>query len=93
MIPKSKTEPQSGREERIRARAYQLWLEEGQPAGRDREHWERARQMVEQEDAPPEPLDAAPDPSLSEPVTSLIDPPVKTKTAAKKKRSLKSAKA
>ncbi|MGH7750676.1 MAG: DUF2934 domain-containing protein, partial [Candidatus Dormibacteria bacterium] len=29
-------------EERIRARAYQIWEEEGRPAGRDVEHWIRA---------------------------------------------------
>lgn len=29
-------------EERIRARAYQIWEEEGQPEGRDVEHWIRA---------------------------------------------------
>ncbi len=31
------------REERIRARAHQIWESEGQPDGRDSEHWERAR--------------------------------------------------
>jgi hypothetical protein len=29
-------------EERIRLRAYQIWEEEGRPAGRDVEHWIRA---------------------------------------------------
>ncbi len=29
-------------EERIRARAYEIWEEEGRPAGRDVEHWIRA---------------------------------------------------
>jgi hypothetical protein len=26
-------------EERVRARAYELWESEGRPAGRDEEHW------------------------------------------------------
>ncbi|MFD1330732.1 DUF2934 domain-containing protein [Methylopila musalis] len=26
----------------IRDRAYQIWIEEGQPTGREREHWEQA---------------------------------------------------
>ena len=26
-------------ERRIRERAFQIWLEEGQPLGRDKEHW------------------------------------------------------
>ena len=30
------------REQRIRDRAYHLWLEEGQPDGRANEYWERA---------------------------------------------------
>jgi hypothetical protein len=43
---------------RIQERAYHLWLEEGCPHGRDREHWYRAeRETVEQErslrEAPP----------------------------------------
>lgn len=30
------------REQRIRQRAHQIWEQEGQPHGRDQEHWERA---------------------------------------------------
>jgi hypothetical protein len=26
-------------EQRIRERAFQIWIEEGQPQGRDKEHW------------------------------------------------------
>lgn len=33
-------------EERIRERAYLLWLEEGQPEGKHAEHWERARELL-----------------------------------------------
>lgn len=33
-------------EQRVRERAFQIWIEEGQPLGRDREHWERACQEV-----------------------------------------------
>ncbi len=32
--------------ERIRSRAYEIWLEEGQPLGRDEEHWARAEAEV-----------------------------------------------
>lgn len=31
------------KEQRIRERAYQIWLDEGQPEGRDKDHWERAQ--------------------------------------------------
>ncbi len=30
---------ESGREDRIRRRAHQLWESEGRPTGRDRDHW------------------------------------------------------
>ncbi len=29
----------------IRKIAYALWLQDGQPAGRDREHWEAAKEI------------------------------------------------
>jgi hypothetical protein len=35
----------------IRQRAYQIWEEEGRPEGKAEEHWERARQLVEDEEA------------------------------------------
>lgn len=35
------------REDRIRARAYEIWESEGKPAGREDEHWERARREVD----------------------------------------------
>ena len=37
-------------EERIRERAYRIWEREGRPEGRDREHWELAREEVAIED-------------------------------------------
>lgn len=45
----------SDKEERIRQRAYQLWVEEGQPEGRHDHHWATALRLIEEEDgaAPP----------------------------------------
>ncbi|MFG1464942.1 DUF2934 domain-containing protein [Xanthobacter sp. DSM 24535] len=37
-------------EEQTRARAYQLWLEEGQPEGRADVHWDMAREIVAQQE-------------------------------------------
>jgi hypothetical protein len=34
-------------EQRIRERAFEIWIEEGQPEGKHKEHWERARLEVE----------------------------------------------
>ncbi len=33
-------------EDRIRERAYLLWIEEGQPQGKSAEHWEKARELL-----------------------------------------------
>lgn len=33
-------------DEDIRVRAHQIWEREGRPSGRDREHWELARQQL-----------------------------------------------
>jgi hypothetical protein len=30
------------REQRVRERAFQIWLDEGKPSGRDLDHWRRA---------------------------------------------------
>ena len=32
--------------QRTRERAYQIWIEEGQPDGRDKEHWAQAEQEL-----------------------------------------------
>jgi hypothetical protein len=36
-------------EDRIRERAYGIWIEEGRPHGHDRAHWQRARHELQQE--------------------------------------------
>jgi len=33
---------QQEREQRIRERAYQIWLEQGRPQGKDRDNWAQA---------------------------------------------------
>jgi Protein of unknown function (DUF2934) len=48
------TKPSHITEERIRERAYRLWIEEGQPQGKDAEHWERARELLALESDPEE---------------------------------------
>jgi hypothetical protein len=42
------------KEQRVRERAYQIWLDEGQPAGRDREHWRKAEAEVNAETGAPD---------------------------------------
>ncbi|GAB1581155.1 DUF2934 domain-containing protein [Phyllobacterium phragmitis] len=38
---------ETGKEEQIKARAYEIWEQEGRPQGREHEHWEQARREVE----------------------------------------------
>lgn len=38
--------PVESREQRIRERAYQLWIEEGCPHGRALDHWTKAAALV-----------------------------------------------
>ena len=37
-------------EQRIRERAYRIWLEEGCPEGREKDHWDMATELVAIED-------------------------------------------
>jgi len=37
-------------DERVRQRAYRLWVEEGCPEGRSDVHWDKARELVAIED-------------------------------------------
>ena len=39
------SDTEQDREERIRVRAYHLWLADGCPPGRDLEYWERAKEL------------------------------------------------
>lgn len=45
------------REEQIRARAHEIWEEEGRPEGREEEHWRRAAQELVGNDQADEAVD------------------------------------
>ena len=59
-------------EQRIRERAFKIWNDEGQPDGRDKQHWELAKLAVSEEDALPTMLKS---PSLPgpEPIEALLN--------------------
>lgn len=82
----------SVREEKIREIAYQLWVDEGKPAGRDVEHYHRAVEIFEEsrnEQAGPVSEDTAiPEGKTSTPKSKQATP--KGKTAAAKKGSARS---
>ena len=48
------------REDRIRDRAYLIWLDEGSPHGRAEEHWRKAAEALDTEEAAVAPLQNLP---------------------------------
>ena len=60
-------------DERVRHRAYRLWMEEGCPDGRSDVHWQKARELVAIEDNQKLTTKRAPDPERpgGEPVEPL----------------------
>jgi hypothetical protein len=45
------TRGDEAREQRIRQRAYEIWLREGQPEGEQDRHWQQAEREIEEEGA------------------------------------------
>ena len=76
------------RQEQLRARAYGIWQAEGQPHGRDREHWDMAERELAAPQAEAETEAPAPD-STATPRRKQAEPVEKTEvtgaTAAKPK--------
>lgn len=68
-------------EQRIRDRAYAIWLDEGRPHGRDADHWLQAERAILTETV------AVPDHA---PVVAVVKAPRKT-TNAKPRTAVKSA--
>ena len=42
------------REEKIRAKAYELWEQAGRPEGQETAHWAEAERMIDDEESSPE---------------------------------------
>lgn len=66
-------------EDHIRTAAFYMWLEEGRPEGRDRDHWEAARDRLM--------ADAAPKPKARRKTAGTRAAKPKAATAAKSPRS------
>lgn len=43
----ARDEAVADRDEQVRARAYEIWEEEGRPEGHDEEHWYRAQAEID----------------------------------------------
>jgi hypothetical protein len=66
-------------EDRIRMRAYDLWIAEGCPRGREKEHWERAAAEIEAFDSENSGTDLA---AKAEPEQALETNPAVARRAA-----------
>jgi hypothetical protein len=73
------------REERIRAKAHELWEADGRPAGRDRDHWEQAAKLIEEEERQTARAKGDPDARESEGQSASSDDPIGITLAAMKK--------
>ena len=62
---------QDVRETLIRDRAHAIWEEEGQPEGRDREHWERAAAEIDAEERAGGPEEDAGKADILKPTTAV----------------------
>jgi Protein of unknown function (DUF2934) len=76
-------------EDWIKSRAYELWEQEGQPHGKDAEHWEQARREYEQRSTAPASNGAKPPATRRKaavkPEPAPTDPAIDTAAAAKPK--------
>jgi hypothetical protein len=63
------------RMEVIRARAYQLWLDEGCPTGREQEHWSRATELVVAEERAEQPRQSGEETSVIAEIAAGLAPP------------------
>ena len=71
-------------EERIRARAHEIWIEEGHPDGRHLDHWQRAEKELGQKASGQKPSGQKPA-TRSRPVRMPAEPP-RAKPAATARR-------
>jgi hypothetical protein len=59
-------------ERRIRERAFKIWIDEGQPEGRDQQHWALAEFAISQADGLATTL-LPPEPPRPEPIEAVLN--------------------
>ncbi|MDB5509902.1 MAG: hypothetical protein JWL93_2371 [Hyphomicrobiales bacterium] len=74
------TSMQSGENERVRQKAYELWEKEGRPEGKHEDHWHRAAREHDVADTTAPNGSLTPDPDTSD--IADADTPVPTPAAA-----------
>lgn len=85
------------REQKIRERAHAIWQQEGEPHGRDADHWHRAAGEIDSEQGPsvsaskpaPKPRKAA---TAKTSAAAAGNEPMASATKAKRSRATKAAK-
>jgi hypothetical protein len=75
------------REERIRAKAHDLWEADGKPEGRDRDHWEQAAELVQEEERRAAQAEADPEAAKRDGDPASTDDPIGVTLAAMKRQS------
>jgi len=75
---------QHSHDERVRLKAYEIWLQEGQPEGRDHYHWAMAREAIGFEDAYISTLQPDPGAASDVPVVTSEPPASARKPSAAK---------
>lgn len=74
-------------EDKIREAAYRLWQDEGQPEGRDQDHWTQAVESLAQQEPPVQPGPATKSaPKAAKAAASKPAKPAKPKAAAKPRK-------
>lgn len=69
------------REDRIRARAYELWEASGKPSGSETDHWAQAEREIDAQDGAASPQDRAqPGDTVNPAATKRKRAPAKRKT-------------
>jgi Protein of unknown function (DUF2934) len=81
------------KEARIRERAYEIWVNEGRPHGRDAEHWQRAAAEINAESgAVADPAAAGSKPRTEAPSPPSVAPSAPSSSATPPLRSRRAAK-
>lgn len=80
------------KEARIRERAYEIWVREGRPHGRDAEHWQKAEAEIAAESGPADHAAAGSKPGTEAATAPTAPPSVPSSNATAPLRSRRAAK-